>query len=297
MTQKLKSEYEPNFSWSLQKQLFHCSCPPSEKTHICSTCKASTREIPPGRQHQRTFRSCSLSAGGFQNTLKLWTVWKLFTTETELSAECGTWILHLSSLAVITTSSAAGFTIMLPLRAAPCPKQSSAELPTDHTDLFDQSPLTTCIYLFIWPKLQPGLCLHGAGVTHSPSPLQCRMSVHKVSPQPSETLSPSAFLRCSSQSKCRTSRDSNHPIPRAVRPWSLACLVESTGTILNCHSQYFLHILATNILVSYMTAQKHFLLQQRSKLCCSFLLLPWLSSWFILNIHKGWLDWNFSFPI
>lgn len=103
-----------------------------------------------------------------------------------------------------STSSTASFTDMLLLRAAPSAKQPSAE----------NHPATLHIYLF--DQSQLGVCLHGAGVTHSPSPLQCRMHVHKASPQCPQafvTLSLSAFLRCSSQSKCRISRDSNHPFP------------------------------------------------------------------------------------
>lgn len=127
---------------------------------------------------------------------------------------------------------AAGFTVVLPLRAAPSPKQT----PTEHMDLFDNFKS-----LRSWGYSQPLI-------------LQCRMHVHKACPAcplPFETLSLSAFLRHSSQPKCRMSRDSNY---------SQSCQTLSgeqpLGTILNCH--YFLCILTINILVSYVTAQNIF---------------------------------------
>lgn len=123
----------------------HCSCSIASallREHICSGCKASTREIPPGRQRLRTSRWCSASAGGFPSTLRLWDVWKLFTTATEpmLSVECAFCIFP-AWLAPSAPSTAA---------SPPCsesssvPKQPPAEHPTAHSYLSDQS-LTICV--------------------------------------------------------------------------------------------------------------------------------------------------------
>lgn len=166
-----------------------------------------------GRYHQanNTQGHSGGAAGGFPNTLKLWTVRKVFTSATELTARCGPCLLHLSSLAVTINF---------------FKSKSHHHGPAKSSSISQTTPSRTphWWHVFVWPRTQ-------VGVTHSPSLLQCRMQMHKASPQcpqSFEILPLSAFLRYSSQSKCRMSRDSNHPIPRAVRPWSLACLVESS---------------------------------------------------------------------
>lgn len=239
-----------------------------------------------GRYHLSTFSWCSPSSAEVSPiTPDLWTLWKLVPVETKLIA------LGLEHTLVYLSTSA----------AISCHLQLQDSLSSTHKELLhplnkpQQNTLRSEMTRIYMNKAFVRACLHSTRVTHSPSSLHCVMHRTKASPQPCKSLSLSALLRCCNQPKSRMSQDSNRPSSGAVRAWSLVCSVENS---------LWVQFLIVIVDVSYTfwlpsephNSSKYFLLQQRSKLACSFLFLPWLSSWFTLNILKRWLDWKFFSP-
>lgn len=97
-----------------------------------------------GRYHPSTFNWCSASSAEvFPNTLELWTVWQLFTTETTLTA-CS--LEHALCI---------------------CPPQlygslSSSRKEQLHPLSLSRTPYIQQSHVFIWAKLLLWVCLHGA---------------------------------------------------------------------------------------------------------------------------------------
>lgn len=225
--------------------VFHCSCPPPEKTHLLwvqgQQQGDATRQKTP-----ESIQGVLRSAGGVPNTPSLWAGWKSSTAVQSwlLSVECAfcTCPAWLSPAAPSTAAA----TTMIPPRAAPSPAQHP--LPT----LLSEPSLTIC-------STSAGVCLHRAGVTHSLSLLQGRIHMHKASPSIWDL-----FSQCLPQ-MLQPAQVQNEQRLKPPHPQSCQSLVsgmlgekQPLGAILKCQCQYFLHVLATNILMNYMMAQNIF---------------------------------------
>lgn len=229
--------------------MFHCSCPPSEKTDACSGCKASIREIPP----ESIQLVLSLFCRGISKHTGASDCVK--TVHNGDQADClqsGARTLYLSTSAVIIC--------LLQLHGSLSSSRKEQLHPLSKPQQNTLRSVITCISMN--KAFVTGVLAQSQGYTQSiisPPHDACAQSFPSA---PSALQDP--VSQCLAQ-MLQLVQAQNEPRFKSPIIQSCQTLVSCTlsgkqplGTIFNCHCQFFLHILATNILVDHTIAQNIF---------------------------------------